>query len=65
MGKIFTIQQVSKKLQVSEKSVYRYIKSGRLKAKKIGQWRIDGKDLHKFINNNTGQIVCPHCGKKI
>ncbi|MCK5061452.1 helix-turn-helix domain-containing protein [Candidatus Parcubacteria bacterium] len=34
---------------MSEKSVYRYIKAGKLKAKKIGQWRIRPEDLEKFI----------------
>ena len=49
MQKLYTIQQVTEILQVSKKSVYRYIKSGKLKATKIGQWRIKKEDLDKFI----------------
>jgi excisionase family DNA binding protein len=51
MNKLYTIQQVADILQVSKKSVYRYIESGKLKATKIGQWRIKKEDLDKFINN--------------
>jgi excisionase family DNA binding protein len=50
MEKLYTIQEVADILKVSKKSVYRYIKSGKLKAKKIGQWRIRKSDLEKFIN---------------
>jgi len=47
---LYTLKEVSNILLVSERSVFRYIKSGRLKAKKIGQWRIKKEDLDKFIN---------------
>jgi excisionase family DNA binding protein len=46
---LYTIQEVADILKVSKKSVYRYIKSDRLKAKKIGQWRILKSDLDNFI----------------
>ena len=49
MQKLYTIQQVADILQVSKKSVYRYIQSGKLKATKIGQWRIKKEDLDKLI----------------
>lgn len=49
MQKLYTIQQIAEILQVSKKSVYRYIKSDKLKATKIGQWRIKKEDLDKFI----------------
>ena len=49
-AKLYTLQEVAKILKVSEKSVYRYIKSGKLKATKIGQWRIKEEDLNKLIN---------------
>lgn len=50
MQKLYTLQEIAEILKVSEKSVYRYIKSGKLKASKIGQWRIKEEDLNKFIN---------------
>jgi len=47
---LYTLREIAKILKVSEKSVYRYIKSGKLKANKIGQWRIKESDLNKFIS---------------
>ena len=52
MDKLLTIKEVAKYLRVSERSVNRYIESGRLKASKIGQWRISQKDLEEFLNKN-------------
>ena len=46
---LYTLKEVSKILKVSEKTVYRLINSGRLKATKIGQWRIKNSDLDKLI----------------
>jgi len=53
MDKLLTIKEVAQYLRVSERSIDRYIKSGRLKASKIGQWRISEKDLKEFIIKNS------------
>ncbi len=53
MDKLLTIKEVAKYLRVSERSVNRYIESGRLKASKIGQWRIKQSDLEKFLKENS------------
>ncbi len=50
--KLLTLKEVAEILRVSERSVTRYIESGRLKASKIGQWRISEKDLQKFIQES-------------
>lgn len=50
MDKLLTIKEVAKYLRVSERSVNRYIEAGRLKASKIGQWRISQKDLEGFLS---------------
>jgi len=50
--KLLTIKEVAKILRVSERSVLRYIESGRLLASRIGQWRIKEKDLEKFLKEN-------------
>lgn len=50
MDKLLTIKEVAKILRVSERSVNRYIEADRLKASKIGQWRISKKDLEGFLN---------------
>lgn len=53
MDKLLTIKEVAKFLRVSERSVNRYIESGRLRASKIGQWRIKESDLEKFLKENS------------
>ena len=54
--KFFTAQEVAKKLRVSERSVMRYIKAKKLRAIKIGQWRIKEIDLRKFLVSNSNTI---------
>lgn len=53
VGKLLTIREVAKILRVSERSVLRYIESGRLRASRIGQWRIKESDLEKFLKENS------------
>ena len=50
IDKLLTIREVAEILRVSERSVNRYIEAGKLKASKIGQWRIKESDLEKFLN---------------
>ena len=47
--KLLTLNEVAKVLRVSERSVFRYIHGGKLKATKIGYWRISQKDLNDFL----------------
>lgn len=48
---ILTIQEVAKVLKVSNRTVYRWIDSGDLKAAKIGRktYRVFESDLRKFV----------------
>lgn len=55
MEKIYTLQETADLLKVSTRSVLRYIKSGRLKATKIGQWRISESSLNEFMNHLINQ----------
>jgi len=48
-NELYTLKEVSKILKCSEKTVYRLIKSGKLKATKINQWRIKKSDLEKLM----------------
>lgn len=48
--KLLTTKEVAEMLRVSKRTIFRYIKDGKLKAKKIGQWRIKKEDLDKFID---------------
>jgi len=49
MDKLLTLKEVAKILRVSERSVMRYLKAGKLNASKVGQWRIKESDLNKFL----------------
>ena len=51
--KLLKLKEVAELLRVSERSVFRYIDSGRLKATKVGYWRINKKDLKSFLEKNT------------
>lgn len=53
--KFLTVREVAKELRVSERSVMRYIKARKLKAAKMGQWRIKESDLEQFFNRNLNK----------
>lgn len=53
--KLLTIKEVAKYLRVSERSVLRYIEAGRLKAVKVGYWRVSEKALEDFIKQNSNK----------
>ena len=50
MQKLYTVQEVADILKVSKKTIYRMIKvTKKLKAVKVGQWRIKKEDLDKLL----------------
>jgi excisionase family DNA binding protein len=51
--KFLTLEQVAEILQVSVRSLYRYITEGKIKATKVGYWRISQTDLKEFVKNNS------------
>lgn len=53
--KFLTVKEVAKFLRVSERSIFRYISNGRLKAVKVGYWRIAKSDLDNFIEKNSSK----------
>jgi len=46
---LYTTNEVAEILKVHKRTIFRYIESGKLKATKIGQWRIKKEDLDKLI----------------
>ena len=48
--KFLSLEEARRILGVSERSMYRYIHEGRIKAYKIGYWKIKEPDLKKFID---------------
>lgn len=52
MDKLLTLKETAKILRVSERTVMRYLKSGKLRASKVGKWRIKESDLEIFLKDN-------------
>ncbi|MBU1907521.1 helix-turn-helix domain-containing protein [Patescibacteria group bacterium] len=52
---LLTLKEVALRLRVSERSIFRYIHSGKLRASKIGYWRISQKDLGDFIKSHSNK----------
>jgi excisionase family DNA binding protein len=51
MEQLLTVEQVAEKLQVHWQTILRYIKTGRLRAIKIGRgYRVDPSDLQQFLD---------------
>ena len=53
--KLLTAEEAAKILRVSYRSIVRYIEQGKLKASKIGMWRIRRSDLDRFLEETSNQ----------
>ena len=54
MEKMLTLLDVQNILQITRRTLYNYIKDGKLKAVKAGtQWRVSEKVLNEFIENSN------------
>lgn len=62
--KLFTIEEVAKILRVHTRTVTRYIEAGKLKASKIGVWRIKESDLNSFLDKTSNLKENKKYGKK-
>jgi len=51
--RFLTVKDVVKRLQIGERTVYRYVEEGKIKAVKIGGWRITEEDLQAFIKRSS------------
>lgn len=52
--KVYTLQEVADILQITRRTVYTYLKDGKLKAVKIGKfWRVSEENLEEFIKTGT------------
>lgn len=50
----YTVDAISKILEMHPKTIQRYIREGKLKATKVGKaWRISGHDLSVFMNDSN------------
>ncbi len=52
-SRLLSLEQVTKRLQLSKMTIYRYIKAGKIEAYKIGkEYRIKESDLGKFLEES-------------
>ncbi len=50
MEKLYTVNELTEILRVSQRTIYRYLKSGELKGVKVGsEWRFKESDLKKYL----------------
>ena len=55
--KLLTPEQVAKRLQVTERTVYGWLRRGGLPALKLGRlWRIRPEDLEAFLENARSKV---------
>ncbi len=53
--KVYTLEEVQAILKVTRRTIYNYIKEGKLKAVKMGKyWRVSHEALQEFVKNGTG-----------
>lgn len=52
MEKLLTLQQIAQKLQISETTLYKLARNGKIPAIKIGnQWRFKMEDIEKWLES--------------
>ena len=52
--KVYTLREVEDILKVTQRTVYNYINSGKLKAVKMGKyWRVRHEDLDAFLHGTN------------
>lgn len=62
--KYYTPRQIAEKFGVDILTVYAWIKKGRLKAFKLGQWKIRESDLQELINSSPNNDPIQRHNKK-
>lgn len=60
MEKLLTPEQVAEHLVVAERTVYEWLRSGRLRGIKVGRlWRVREKDLEAFLQRQEDEPLSP------
>lgn len=63
--KVYTLNEIADLLHVTKRSLYSWIKSGRLKALKVGrEWRVTKESLEAFMAENTNDKTEDQPAKK-
>jgi len=54
LDRILTVPQAAARLQVSERTVYEWLREGKIPGRKIGKvWRISAEVLNHFLRGTT------------
>lgn len=54
--KVYTLDEVADILKVTKRTLYTYLKTGKLKAFKMGKyWRVTEQALQDFLSIGTGE----------
>ena len=52
--RVYTLDEVAEVLKITRRTLYTYVKEGKLKAVKIGrEWRVSEDALQDFLNKGT------------
>lgn len=52
--RIYTLDEIAEMLHITRRTLYTYIKEGKLQAVKIGKyWRVSETNLQAFLENGT------------
>ena len=58
MEKYYSTEDVAEILGFKEKTVREWLRTGKLKGKKVGRlWRVKESDLEEFINNTENYLA--------
>ena len=56
--RLYTLDEVADILQITRRTLYTYIKIGKLEAVKFGRfWRVSRNELNRFLNVGTTSAV--------
>ena len=57
--KVYTLDEVADILKVTKRTLYSYVKEGKLTAVKMGKyWRVSEENLQAFISNGYPVLEC-------
>jgi len=56
VGELLTVREVAQILSVSERSVREFIRTGELRASKVGQWRIPRSAVRSFFEKRSNLV---------
>lgn len=52
--KVYTLEEIAELLHITRRTLYSYVKEGKLKGVKVGKyWRVTEKNLEEFLATGT------------